>query len=269
LSCPQVFYIERKTVLETILSKDNPRIRAYTRLSSQKKARTADGKFVLEGVKLLEEAVRSDIAVESVFITQDCLDSGRSQLAALAGLEEKTFLVSGAAEQRLAQSQSPQGVYAICRMPDHRPVCNGTGRFLGLWDIQDPGNVGTMIRTADALGLDGVILSRGCCDLYNLKTIRAAMGALFRMPILQTDMAAFLMEKKLHSFASVVDRSAPKLTETRFPDGSIVLIGNEGNGLSDEQVALCDRQVTIPMTGRAESFNAAMAATILMWEMMK
>lgn len=257
--------------METIASKDNPRIREYAKLSSQKKARVTSGQFVLEGVKLLEEAVRCQVEVESVFITQQCLDSGKKQLAALAGLKDRTYLVSGAAEQRLSQSQSPQGVYAVCKLPQNAPVFHEKGRFLGLWDIQDPGNVGTMIRTADALGFDGVILSHGCCDLYNLKTIRAAMGSLFRMPLLQTDMASFLDEHRgqLHSFASVVDKTAPKLTDIHFPDSSIILIGNEGNGLSKEQVALCDERLTIPMQGNAESFNAAMAATILMWELAK
>lgn len=256
--------------METIASKDNPRIRVYAKLSSQKKARAASGAFVLEGVKLLEEAVRSQVEVESVFITQECLDSGRKQLSVLDGLSDRTYLVSGAAEQRLSQSQSPQGVYAVCKIPDNCPQFTGTGKFLGLWDVQDPGNVGTMIRTADALGFDGVILSRGCCDLYNLKTIRAAMGSLFRMPLLQTDMTEFLAShKELHSFASVVDQSAPKLTDVRFPDNSIILIGNEGNGLSDEQAGCCEQRLTIPMAGNAESFNAAMAATILMWELMK
>lgn len=255
--------------MEMIISKDNPRVREYAKLSSQKKARSASGLFVLEGVKLLEEAFLSDIQIESIFITQQCLDSGRKQLDVLSKLEDRVFLISGAAEQRMSQSQSPQGVYAVCKIPDKRPIFTGTGKYLGLWDVQDPGNVGTMIRTADALGFDGVVLSHGCCDLYNLKTIRAAMGALFRMSLLQTNMAAFLEQQRgsLHSFASVVDKTAPKLTDICFPDGSIILIGNEGNGLSSEQVALCDEQLTIPMTGNAESFNAAMAATILMWEM--
>ncbi len=259
--------MERKDAMETIVSKDNPRIREYARLSSQKKARAASGLFVLEGVKLLEEAVRSQVGIERVFVTQRCLDSGKKQLAVLAGLEDKTALITGAAEQRLSQSQSPQGVYAVCKIPDRRPRPENGGTYLGLWDVQDPGNVGTMIRTADALGFDGVILSQGCCDLYNLKTIRAAMGSLFRMPLLQTDMAAFLDRHRgiLRSFASVVDQDAPKLGGVNFPDGTIIIIGNEGNGLSPEQVAACDERVTIPMRGRAESLNAAMAATILMW----
>ncbi len=255
--------------METIASKDNSRIKSYVKLASQKKERTSKGQFVLEGVKLLEEAVQSNIEIESVYITAGCLESGRNQLNVLSGLEDRLFLVTGNAEARLFQSQTPQGVGAVCKIPSHEPVFNRNGKYLGLWDIQDPGNVGTMIRTAEALGFDGVVVSKGSCDLFSLKTVRAAMGALFRMPLIQTDMEAFLTEYKgrLCSFASVVDSSAPLLTETDFPGGSLMLIGNEGNGLSEKQVSLCDRRVTIPMKGRTESFNAAMAATILMWEM--
>lgn len=259
----------RGDILDIIASKDNPRIRDCVRLSSQKKARVRAGLFVLEGVKLLEEAVRSGIEIESVYITRDCLDSGKSQLAVLEELSGKTFLVTDAAASRLFQSKTPQGVCAVCRIPEHCPDFDKKGRYLGLWELQDPGNVGTMIRTADALGFDGVILSEGCCDLYNLKTVRAAMGSLFRMPLLVTDMQNFIRQhqKDLTFYASVVDADAPGITGIRFPAGSVMMIGNEGNGLSAEQVALCGNRVTIPMTGRAESFNAAMAATILMWEM--
>ncbi len=255
--------------MNSITSRDNPRIREYVQLSSQKKARIRAGLFVLEGVKLLEEAFFSGIEIESVYITPECLESGKSQLAVLEQLGEKVFLITGAAASRLFQSKTPQGVCAVCRIPEHRPDFDKMGRYLGLWDLQDPGNVGTMLRTADALGFDGVILSRDCCDLYNLKTVRAAMGALFRMPLLVTDMQAFVTEyrDKLTFYASVVDADAPGITSIRFPAGSVMMIGNEGNGLSAEQVALCGNRVTIPMTGRAESFNAAMAATILMWEM--
>ena len=255
--------------MDIITSKDNPRIRECIRLATQKKARISSGLFVLEGVKLLEEAVLSGIDIESVYITRECLESGKSQLAVLEQLDEKKFLVTGAAASRLFQSKTPQGVCAVCRIPKRTPDFEKMGRYLALWDLQDPGNVGTMIRTADALGFDGVILSEECCDLYNLKTVRAAMGSLFRIPLLVTDMKTFIREHndRLTFFASVVDADAPVITGTEFPAGSIMMIGNEGNGLSAEQVALCGQQVTIPMTGRAESFNAAMAATILMWEM--
>lgn len=252
--------------MEEIRSKENPRIQLYCKLAAQKKARTAEGKFVLEGFKLLEEAVRSGIEVEAAYLTRESLESGREELEALSGVRQ-VYLVSGAAAGRLAQSRSPQGVYAVCKIPESRFAIKPEGKYIGLWGLQDPGNVGTVIRTADALGMDGVVLSEGSCDLYSLKVLRAAMGSAFRLPVLAAPMEAFLRESGLTSFASVVDASAPSILDTRFPPGCILLIGNEGNGLSKEQVSKCARRVTIPMKGRAESFNAAMAATIFIWEM--
>ena len=252
--------------MEEIRSKDNPRVQLYTRLAAQKKARAAEGKFVLEGFKLLEEAVLSGIQVESVYLTRESLQSGREELKVLDGISQ-TFLVSDGAAARLAQTRSPQGVYAICRIPEASFTLRPDGRYIGLWGLQDPGNVGTIIRTADALGMDGVVLSEGSCDLYSLKVLRAAMGSVFRMPLLVTPMEAFLQTTPLVSYASVVDGEAPSLLDTHFPPGCILLIGNEGNGLSLQQVASCAHRVTIPMRGRAESFNAAMAATIFIWEL--
>ncbi|MBR6790611.1 MAG: RNA methyltransferase [Oscillospiraceae bacterium] len=255
--------------MEKITSKDNPKVREYAKLGSLRKYRQEKNAFVIEGGKLLEEALRSGIEVLSVYVTDRWLEGEWARL--IDGLEEKTTWISDAVEQKIRQSQTPQGVYAVCRMLDN-PVnpdkmeMNGT--LLGLWNLQDPGNVGTMIRAADAMGVDGVVLSRDCCDLYNLKTLRAAMGSLFRMPVLVTDMAGFLEKYRgeVTGFAAVVT-GGEDLTEVDFPGKSMIVIGNEGNGLSPEQAEACDRKVTIPMRGNAESLNAAMAATILLWEM--
>ena len=256
--------------MEEIVSKDNSRIRAYHKLASSRKERQQEGAFVIEGDKLLGEALRCGLEIRRVFATREWLSEPREEL--LAGLgSTPVSLVDGAARQRLSQFPSPQGVWAICSMLDN-PVnpdkMNSNGALLGLWNLQDPGNVGTMIRTADAMGLDGVVLSRECCDLYNMKTLRAAMGSLFRMPVLVTDMEDFLHRYRgqLTSYAAVGGEATP-LSEVSFPGRSVILIGNEGNGLSAHQAACCDSRITIPMTGRAESLNAAMAATILMWEL--
>ena len=163
---------------------------------------------------------------------------------------------------------------AICRSyfwkkldkPENLAKIDCNGSYVALWDLQDPGNVGTILRGADAMGLSGVILSESCCDLYNLKTIRAAMGSLFRIPVMRVDLAAFLKESGLRSYAAVVDADARPVGTADFK-GAVAVIGNEGNGLSKEQAFLCSERITIPMAGNAESLNAAMAATILMWEM--
>ena len=131
--------------------------------------------------------------------------------------------------------------------------------------------MGTIIRTAEALGLDGILLSDGCCDVYNPKVLRASMGGVFRMPLMRVgDMAQTvtdLQERGLNAFACVVDATATSITEVGMGNGSVALIGNEGNGLRAETVAVCKHRVTIPMAGRAESLNASMAAGIVLWEM--
>ena len=258
--------------METIFSKDNGRIREYGKLSSDRKYRRQQGRFVLEGAKLLEEAVRCGLPVEEAFVTQRAFSAFPTLFTGLQALGTPVFLLSGDAEKKLSQSVSPQGVYAVCKKLD-KPVnlatINNNSRYIALWDLQDPGNVGTIIRTADAMGIDGVILSENCCDLYNLKTVRAAMGSLFRMPVAVTDMASFLrgIKGKVDSYAAVLDPDAAPFSG--FSRGAVVVIGNEGNGLTASQAACCDYQTTIPMAGRAESMNAAMAATIFLWEMAK
>ena len=254
--------------MEQIESRDNSRVKEYVKIASSRKQREESGLFAVEGVKLLEEAFRSGLEVERIFVTPACLRS-HPELAARLEQRPRTFRISEAVEAKISQSQSPQGVYALCKRLDKRENmvkidCNGS--YLALWDLQDPGNVGTIIRGADAMGISGVILSRNCCDLYNLKTIRAAMGSLFRVPVLTADMEDFLRDSGLRSYAAVVSPDARKATRADF-SGAVVVIGNEGNGHSAEQAAACGERITIPMRGSAESLNAAMAATILMWEM--
>ena len=169
---------------------------------------------------------------------------------------------------------NPQGVFCIAKMLDNSLIIdkiNIIGTYSALEDIQDPGNMGTIIRTAEALGLDGIFLSDGCCDIYNPKVLRASMGGVFRMPLMRVgDMAqavVTLQKKGLTAFACVVDASATPITAAGMGEGAIALIGNEGNGLRAETVAACKHSVTIPMAGRAESLNASMAAGIILWEM--
>lgn len=141
-----------------------------------------------------------------------------------------------------------------------------------LCQLQDPGNMGMILRTCDALGIEAVLLTQ-CCDLYSPKVVRATMGSVFRVPVLNfsspEELLAFLHQKQICSYASVPDRTALSLTECRFSHGCAVWIGNEGNGLPDTVISACQYAVTIPMKGGAESLNAAMAAGILVWEMMR
>ena len=253
--------------MERIESKDNVRIKEYAKLAAARKYRDEKGLFVLEGEKLFREALRSDVAVEAVFVTGKFREAHPDLEPAFSQIQ--AFEVGGGAAERLGQSKTPQGLYAVCKKldkPENLATIDCNGRYIGLWDHQDPGNVGTILRGEDAMGLSGESVSENCCDLYNPKTIRAAMGSLFRVPVLRVEMERFLRECGLRSYGAVVDPAAPPVGTADFK-GSIVVIGNEGNGLTEAQTAACSGRITIPMPGNAESLNAAMAATILMWEM--
>jgi TrmH family RNA methyltransferase len=146
------------------------------------------------------------------------------------------------------------------------------GRYVVLFGLQDPGNVGMVIRTADALGMDGIILS-GSCDLYSPKVIRSTMGSVFRTDIMIENDAeklfAMLEENSVQTSAAVIDSDAVPVTECVFTGKQAVFIGNEGNGLPRETAERCSRRIIIPMNGSINSLNAAMAAGILMWELRK
>lgn len=250
--------------MEKIESRDNPRIKEYGKIATSRKMREQTSLFVLEGRKLLEEAERSGIKVEQIFVTESYCRQ-HPEVTKKQGV----FLISEPVERKISQSQSPQGVYAVCKKldkPQNLDKIDSNGSYIALWDLQDPGNVGTVIRGADAMGLSGVIVSKNCCDLYNLKTIRAAMGSLFRVPVFVVEMEEFLHTTPLQSYAAVVDADAIPVTGVDF-SGAVAVIGNEGRGLSRQQAACCHKRITIPMRGNAESLNAAMAATVLMWEM--
>jgi TrmH family RNA methyltransferase len=138
-----------------------------------------------------------------------------------------------------------------------------------LENLQDPSNLGAISRTAEAFGLDGIFL-KGGCDPYSPKSLRASMGALLRIPVYQThDLFKEFDKAGLVSYAAVIDKDAQKLGTVSFAPGSVVIIGNEANGIAKETIARCDNRITIPMDGKAESLNAAIAASIIMWEMCK
>ena len=139
--------------------------------------------------------------------------------------------------------------------------------------MQDPANLGAVCRTAEALGISGVILLGTCCDFYGPKALRAGMGAAFRLPVYMASSfqqaVPVFRDKQMRTFAAVPDENAVPVTQCVFTDRCVMLVGNEGNGLLPETIEMCDQTVTIPMLGRAESLNAAASASILMWEMMR
>ncbi len=258
-----------------ITAKDNPSIKHYRRLRDQKKARKAEGLFVIEGLRIVCDALQKTGCVQQLLVTDSAFEKHGTLLMGQIQETGKLLQIPDALGTQLSDTEHTQGIFAICRIPERKPIENALksdGRYLVLCNLQDPGNMGMVLRTADALGVDAV-LSCGSCELYSPKVVRATMGSVFRVPVYEESDAFVLLEKLHHSgistYAAVPAKHAVPLPECAFADGSAVWIGNEGNGLPADVIDGCDTAVTIPMQGGPESLNAAMAAGILMWEMMK
>ena len=258
-----------------ITSRDNRIIREYRHLLSDGKYRRQTGRFVLEGARLCEDAVRSEIAIETVLYTSRAAQQYAVQTKALCAVAP-AFEIAETLSEYISDTSAPQGLFCICRIPEatlNVAQLNPNGRYAALESVQDPGNLGTMIRSAEAFGLDGMLLSDGCCDPYNPKVLRASMGGVFRMPLCSTarldETLRDLSARGLTTVACVVDADACVIQSLPLGGGCVAVIGNEGNGLTESAVNACTCRATIPMDGRAESLNASMAAGIVFWEMVR
>ncbi len=233
------------------------------KLNGKRAARREAGLFAAEGPKLLAEALKWDGGVESVI---------RAPGVPLPELPERVRVVevSDSLLSSVADTETPQGVVFLCRMkPLDLPGKLEGSRYLVLDGVQDPGNVGTVWRTADAFGADGLILCNGCADPYNPKTVRATMGAVFRLPVYESDLdtaAKRLKEANLPLYAAALREDTADVREIDLKR-SAVIIGSEGRGVSQRALELCDKTIKIPMRERCESLNAAVAAAVLLWEM--
>ena len=261
--------------MQKITSKDNPNIKLYVKLAGGKKYRKENNLFTLEGVRLVEDAVKENAELHSVFVTESYVKKLAQQGEALNFPDSvRLFEIPDEIGNKMSSTDSAQGVFAICKClekPTFSDTVRSGGRYLLLHSIQDPGNLGTIIRTADAVGVDAVFLA-DCCDLYNPKVVRSTMGSLFRLNVSEIKFdEAFPMfeERGVPSFAAVIDSDAVSLTECDFSEGGVILIGNEGNGLPREVSGMCTERLTIKMQGNVNSLNAAMAAGIIMWELVK
>lgn len=260
----------------TISSCDNSRIKQVVKLLSSSRFRRESGLFVAEGLRLCLDAYTSGCEVETALYTSGFARRFPAEWEQLCDRAEESFLVEDKAFHKAADTLTPQGILLVCRQrkaPPKAQLVRQRGYYLLLEDVQDPGNLGTAARAGEALGLNALILSPGCCDVYNPKALRASMGAFFRLPVLcPNSLGDALKELKnldIPLCAAVVEETAEPVQAVDFAKGGAVVIGNEGNGLTKQTIEKCNRKVTIPMRGRAESLNASSAATIFLWEMLK
>lgn len=259
-----------------ITSKDNASVKAAAKLMTSAKERRERQLFIVEGVRLCTEALDNKCEIEEAFFTESAKQKYTEVVARLEKAANKSYMITDAIAEKIADTVSPQGVFCIGKIIVNKidvETMRSDGQYVMLENLQDPANIGAIFRTAEALGLSGAFLSKDCCDPYNPKSMRASMGAVMRLPYLEVEDHVELMKKlklrNMRPIASVPDGDASRITAIRFFKGVIMCIGNEGNGLTDELLGVCGERVTIPMNGRAESLNAATAASILMWEMVR
>lgn len=248
--------------MERLTSRKSAVIRAFRDLARSSAAREEKGLFLCDGQKLLQEALHSGASVETVLWKEN-------RAADLPPFPQEALLPADLFDYVSPMSNSPGPLFSV-RMPS-APDLYKVRRVLALEELQDPGNVGTVLRTADAFGVDLVVLLEGCADLYAPKTVRASMGAVFRQAAVRMDAEAFISfcrEKNLPLWGAALTDTARDLRSVPL-DPAAVLIGSEGHGLSRELLRACDGEIIIPMSGEAESLNAAVAAAIVMWEMQR
>lgn len=262
-----------------ITSMDNAIIKMLKSLSS-KKGRDKNGLFMIEGLRLCREAFLYGLELDIIAVSESWFyGSGEgtdfaNNIAAGSIKSKKIICLKDRIFNMIADTESPQGIMAVVKIPGREIIRQGFGDifkgiYLILENIQDPGNLGTIIRTADAAGVSGISLIKGCSDMYNPKVVRSTMGSIFRVPVVLFDnpkeATDFFKGKGIRIVASSPVKGTV-YTNADFKTGIAICIGNEANGISDELAVESDEFVKIPMSGAAESLNAAVAAGILMFE---
>ncbi len=231
--------------------------------------------FFIEGARLSFDAAISGVEIKEFFVTERALSKYSDYVRSVEDVAERGFVVSEEVAEKLSDTKNNQGVFCICKMLDKKTNIGKikyNGKYIALEDVSNPSNFGAVVRTAEAVGLDGVIVCGGC-DIYNPKSLRASMGSLFRLQIVESDnlpqLISELRAQSMKVYAGVPDSDVLKITQADMSGGVVCIIGNEGNGITEQTINASTSAVTIPMKGRAESLNAASAASILIWEMMR
>ncbi|MDJ1090798.1 RNA methyltransferase [Macrococcus caseolyticus] len=246
--------------MEIIESIQNQKIKQIAKLHNRKDRKKMQ-QFIIEGEHLVEEAVNSNIDIEIILT----VNPDRLTEAMVAGSKQQYEITFKVAE-KLSQTEAPQGIYAVCNMKDGKDA--ELNRVIYLDRIQDPGNVGTIIRTADAAGLDAVIIAKGTVDIYNDKVLRASQGSVFHIPVIEMDFDEVSSKFNGTIYGTSLEE-ARDYKEVIPSDNFMIVLGNEGQGVNPEILSATDENLYIPIYGRAESLNVAVCAGILMYHFVK
>ena len=247
--------------MEFVTSRHNGVVQHVKKLASNRKYRRETGEFLCEGPKMWAEAM------ERGWVVCTLLTSDENLLKQYEGVPKRSVLVSSELLSYAADTETPQKIIFTCRIPETAEILNGE-RFLVLDGVQDPGNVGTIWRTADAFGADGLILLPGCADPWAPKVVRSTMGACFRLPVLSCtldNLMLLLKQLNIPLYATALQENTLDIRDADLKRAAVV-IGSEGRGVSDVVLEHCEQTIKIPMRERCESLNAAMAAGVVLWE---
>lgn len=256
--------------VQSVQSRQNKTVKEIIALQD-KKERRKQRCFAVEGVRFVKEALSSGMKVEKICFASETIGKWYHEFESLLPPGIPTFEMPSALFRQMAETESPQGVLAVVRIPDHALSAIYRKGFRGILldNVQDPGNCGTVIRSAHALGFDAVIATSGSVELFNGKVLRSTMGSVFHIPVIDNlnmnDILSFVKELRLELIAACLEEASP-CHETDLTGEFFLCVGNEGRGVSEAMLAAAGKRVRIPMPGGAESFNAGVAASILMYE---
>ncbi|WP_102399947.1 TrmH family RNA methyltransferase [Haloimpatiens massiliensis] len=256
--------------MDIIRSKDNNIIKEVKKLKD-KKHREEKESFLVEGFRFVEEAIKSSFTVEQIFIVDKCINKWKKMCEDLNLKSKTAIVISEQVLRSISNTDNPQGIIAVVKNEKVK-INSKEGIYLLADRIQDPGNMGTIIRTAHAVGALGVIVTKGTVDIYNDKTLRSTMGSIFNIPVIQDRDLTIVKELVSEGFklvASYLDNESEDFYKVDLPSKGIFIVGNEGNGISEEIVNMSHIKVKIPMPGGAESLNASVAASIMMYEFLR
>jgi TrmH family RNA methyltransferase len=242
----------------------------------QKKYRDGQELYFVEGIRFVNDAIENGQSISKAVISDklESLNGGSELISTLSGVCSDIYKVPDKLFKEISDTQSPQGVLVVLKKQseDFRKAVQNGKSIVILDSLQDPGNVGTIIRTADAAGVSAVLMTKGCVDLYSPKVLRSTMGSIFHLPIIENlDITETISNLKDNGYKVIAShlKGQNNYYDEDLTCKSAIIVGNEANGISDETAEMSDRLVRIPMPGKAESLNASIAASIMIYELVR
>ncbi|MCI8654703.1 MAG: RNA methyltransferase [Clostridia bacterium] len=255
---------------QLITSKDNETIKHIKKLS-EKKYRDEKQQYIIEGIKIVEEAIQEKVEIEEIVICQESIGKGEIPETLIRKIENHPYKCTYASEKvfkTLTQVTNPQGIIAVIRKENVTDIKYSEDIIVVLDNVQDPGNLGTILRTVDSIGLKQLIVSKGTADIYNPKVVRSTMGAIFRVKVLEKEnLKEAIEEMRQHQYKLVATslQTEKEIYDINY-DKKIIVMGNEANGVERVIQDIADERVKIPMLGKTESLNVSIATGIILYE---